>query len=147
MDKELLKQYFNIVSALEDTMRFILQSNADNSAWKFSSYKSFMRKYNEILDNVIIELPDCQICDKYLLDKVPEWADTLADQQKNFFHLTLANITLLKTLIANKIDIIGNEITNLKNFISANLRKAILRTPDNEIDIQDTIEQLLIGKS
>ena len=35
---------------------------------------------------------------------------------------------------------------NLKNFLVSNLRKAVLHEPQKEIDIQDSIEQIFIGK-
>lgn len=48
MNIEILRQYLENIKALEDAMRFVVQSNDDKSVWRFSSYKEFMRKYNEI---------------------------------------------------------------------------------------------------
>jgi hypothetical protein len=145
MDNEKLRQYLDNIRALEDAMRFVVQTK-DTSVWRFSSYKDFMRKYNEIATKVSTQLPQDGLYDIYDLTKVPGWADTVADQQKNYFHLILANIAILRSLIENKLNVKHDEILNLKNFFIANLRRAILHDPASEIDIQDTIEQLLIGK-
>jgi len=145
MDKEKLRQYLDNIRALEDAMRFVVHTN-DTSVWRFSSYKEFMRKYNDIAIKVSKEVPHDGLYDIYDLEKVKGWADTLADQQKNYFHLILANIAILRSLIENKLNVKNDEITNLKNFFIANLRRAILHDPNNEFNIQDTIEQLLIGK-
>lgn len=146
MNKILLKQYLDGVKALEDSMRFIIQSNMGTTPWTFSSYKDFMRKYNELAILISKELPACGVYDIYDLDKVPYWTATIADQQKNYFHLTLANIAILRSFLENKLNVKDDEILNLKNFFVSNLRKAILRSPENEIYVQDSIEQILIGR-
>ncbi|KAF5073578.1 hypothetical protein DSECCO2_190500 [anaerobic digester metagenome] len=57
MDKDKLRQYLENIKALEDAMRFVFQSKEDQSVWRFSSYKQFMRKYNEIAIKVSKEIP------------------------------------------------------------------------------------------
>lgn len=39
-----------------------------------------------------------------------------------------------------------NDLPSLKAFIVSNLRRAILKTPENESDIQNVLEQIFIGK-
>ncbi len=52
---------------------------------------------------------------------------------------------ILKTYLETKLDIRTDEITSLKYFLQVNLRKVIFSEPEKESDIQDAIEQLLIG--
>jgi hypothetical protein len=105
-----------------------------------------MRKYNDIAARVYKELNGEVIFDIYDLDKVKDWANTLRPEQKMYFDMVLGNVALLRSTIENKLDVKNEEILNLKNFFSSNLRKAVLQEPKNEIYMQDTIEQLLIGK-
>lgn len=63
-----------------------------------------------------------------------------------YFDSVLGNLALIRSTIENHLEIKIEEIFNLKNFFSSNLRKAVLRDPENEMYIQDTIEQMLIGK-
>ena len=57
-----------------------------------------------------------------------------------------ANVAIMRSILENKLDVKNEEIKNLKNFFIANLRKAVLKEPEIEEDIQNVIEQLLIGK-
>lgn len=146
MDKQILKNLLSNTKALEDAMKFIYRTSDTNEIFPFSNYKTFMRKYNDIAIKVFNELKEEVIFDIYDLDKVKDWADTLKPQQKMYFDTVLGNVALLRSTLENKLDIKNEEIINLKNFLGSSLRKAILHEPENEAYIQDTIEQLLIGK-
>lgn len=146
MDKQILKNLLSNTKALEDAMKFIYRASDTNDILPFSNYKTFMRKYNDIALKVFKEVNEEVIFDIYDLDKVKDWADTLKPQQKMYFDMVLGNVALLRSTIENKLDIKNEEILNLINFFNSSLRKAVLHDPENEAYIQDTIEQLLIGK-
>ena len=55
------------------------------------------------------------------------------------------NLSILKAYLETKLDIRTDGITRLKYFLQVNLRKVIFSEPEKESDIQDAIEQLLIG--
>ena len=82
----------------------------------------------------------------YDLDQMPGCGDTVAPQQKNFFESVHANVSVLKALLEGKLGMIDDEITALRDFLQARLRSAVLRPPDKERDVQDAIEQVLIGR-
>lgn len=146
MNKVKLRQLLENIRALEDTMKFLIQNGDEKSVWRYSSYKEFMRKYNDIAIATSKEIEYDGLYDIYDLEKVPSWGNLVADSQKNYFHLVLTNASLLKSLLENKLDVKHDEIENLKNFFGSNLRKAMLHSPENEIEVQDVMEQLLIGK-
>ncbi|HEY1045382.1 MAG TPA: hypothetical protein VGF79_03015 [Bacteroidia bacterium] len=146
MDKQLLKNLLNNTKALEDAMKFIYRTSDASDMFSFSNYKTFMRKYNDIAVPVANELRENVVFDVYDLEKVKDWADTLRPQHKMYFDMVLGNVALLRSTIENKLDIKNEEILNLKNFLGSSLRKAVLHEPENEMYIQDTVEQLLIGK-
>ncbi|MDI3477952.1 MAG: hypothetical protein PWQ59_1477 [Thermoanaerobacterium sp.] len=58
----------------------------------------------------------------------------------------LANVLTLRSLLESKIDFNQIEIENLINFLQSKLRAAIFKKPEKEKEIQDSIEQLLIGR-
>lgn len=146
MNKELLKNLFNNVKALEDSIKFIYRTTDQNEPFSFANYKMFMRKYNEIALLVAGQLEENIIFDIYDIEKIKDWDDVFRPQYKMYFDMVLGNIALLRSTIENMLDIKNEEIINLKNFFTSNLRKAILHEPENEAYIQDSIEQLLIGK-
>jgi hypothetical protein len=143
--KEQLKESFEHSKALLDAMKFVYQNDQQN-IWRFASFKTYMRKYNMIVANVgqITNLNG--LMDLFDIDKIPGSMDTIAIQQKEFFDMIYANLSLLISFLGNRLDLKLSEIQNLKNFFQSNLRKAVLHEPQKESDVQDTVEQLLIGK-
>lgn len=146
MDKQILKNLLCNTKALEDAMKFIYRTSDSNDNFPFSNYKIFMRKYNDIALKVFKEVNEEVIFDIYDLDKVQDWGNTIKPQQKMYFDMVLGNVALLRSSIENKLDMKNEGILNLINFFNSSLRKAVLHDPENEIYIQDTVEQLLIGK-
>lgn len=67
-------------------------------------------------------------------------------QQKQYFSAVHANLLILKSYLENKLDLKKDEITNLTSFLQSKLRSAIFETPKKEKNIQDAIEQILIGR-
>ena len=118
----------------------------ENNVWKYSSYKEFMRKYNMLVNEVaqIIQLKT--ILDLYDLEKVPGNADTIAIQQKHYFDSVYLNLLILESFLSNKSEFKNDEIKNLKYFLQSNLRKVIFQEPQKEVEVQDAIEKLFIGK-
>src|SRR5206468_7084421 len=122
-----------------------LRSDPD-AVWKHASYKQYMRKYNHLVERLqgftTIEAP----IDLYNLDKVPAPGDTIMPMQKELFEAVHANLSILEAYLSAKLDLKAEKVDNLRHFLEANLRKAIFRSPETEREIQDTIEQLLIGR-
>ena len=86
------------------------------------------------------------ILDRYDIAKIPGGGDTLAFQQKEIFEGVHANVSLLKSFLENKIAVIEDETAAIRDFFQAKLRSAIFRTPESEREVQDAVEQLLIGR-
>lgn len=140
-----IKEFLSLATTLKDAMRMSLEGD-DKNVWKYSSYREYMRKYNMLIKEVaqIIELKT--ILDLYDLERVPGNMDTVAIQQKHYFDSVYSNLSILESFLRNKSEIKNDEIKNLKYFIQSNLRKVIFNEPEKEIEIQNAIEQLFIGK-
>jgi|Wag4MinimDraft_12_1082652.scaffolds.fasta_scaffold01238_2 hypothetical protein len=145
LNKNKLKNYLNQTKALEDSLKFIYEKDKNNM-WSFGSYKTFMRKYNTLAKFVAKELTDVSSLDYFDTENIKSSADTIPIVQKNYFDSILANVTILKSLLENELNIRNDEIEDLKNFLQNKLRRAIFDKPDNEYQIQDAVEQLLIGR-
>ena len=133
--------------ALMEAMNASRQSRTED-IWLFSSFKTFMRKYNDIAVLVGKELSaDLDIpIEIYDLDKVPSPYDTITVQQRVFFDEVYSNLSILKSFIDAHGGLADAQADNILNFLKANLRKAIFNEPKNEKDIQNAIEGLLVGK-
>ena len=121
--------------------------NADSdNVWKHGGYKQFARKYVQVVDLVRREIKLPSIIDWYYIDKIPGPNDSLAGQQKEIFENVYANLSLLQSFLETKIGIVDDEIIGFRDFLQARLRSAMFKVPEREVDVQDTIEQLMIGR-
>jgi hypothetical protein len=114
--------------------------------WIFASFKTFMRKYNELvmLTRSVMQI-DAPV-DLYDLEKVQNAFDTVTIQQRIYFDEVYSNLSILKSFIEANGGITEVEAENILNFLKANVRKAIHVEPNQERDVQNAIENLLIGK-
>jgi len=140
-----LNEFLDLVNAIMDSMRFSIENNKED-VWRFSSYLEYILKYNKLLEDLSKYIKIDTIVDYYNIEKIPSPYDTIAIQQKGYFDSVYTNLSILKAFLENKLGKNKTEIINLKDFFQSNLRKAIFNSPEKEADIQDVIEQLLIGK-
>jgi hypothetical protein len=140
-----LREYLLWVVALQRSMEVALGGDPSN-VWKHGGYKQFARKYNQILAEIGKNIPLPPILDLYNLDVIPSIGNTVTVQQKEIFEGVHANVSILRAFLEGKVGTVENETVALRDFFQARLRSAIFRPPDLERDVQDAIEQLLIGR-
>lgn len=145
-DKEQLREYLKWIDALLRSMETCLHGDDVNGVWKHAGYKQFARKYNQIVSVIAQSMPLPPIIDMYDLEKIPGPTSTIAIQQKDLFESVHANASVLKALLESKLGVIEDQIAALRDFLQSRLRSAVIRTPEKERDIQDAIEQVLIGR-
>jgi len=145
-NKDKLKEYLSFTNALLDSMDQSVKSNSESNVWRHSSYQTYMRKYNALVKEVASATSGTALLDVYDLDKVPSMGNTIAMQQKGFFDSVHSNLSILKAFLENKIGIREDKTLQIRDFLQANLRRGMFSQPDKEVQVQDVIEQLLIGK-
>lgn len=121
-------------------------ANNPSDVWRFSSYKSFMARYNELVQNVA---KDCAIpvpCGVWDLAKVPGQMDTVASLQREYFDRVYSDLSMLVAFLDEYLDTKHDERTAMRDFIQANLRRSVFEKPESERDVQNAIESLLIGR-
>ncbi|MFZ0548221.1 MAG: hypothetical protein WAM60_22435 [Candidatus Promineifilaceae bacterium] len=142
---ENLKDLLGAAEALRDSMISSVRSDG-GSVWKYSGYKIFMRKYNQLAKAVAKVVPVDAIVDIYDLDRVLSGGDTIAFQQKEYFDSVFTDLLILTSFLESKVGVKTDRIQSLKDFFQANLRRALFTKPEREVDVQNAIEQLLIGR-
>lgn len=146
LNKDALRENLRWTDAFLRSMEVSLHGDDPANVRKYGGYKQFARKYNQIATEISknVQLPP--IVDLFDLDTIPGRNDTLAADQKEVFESVHANASLLKAILEGQIGVVDDEITALRDFFQARLRSAIFRAPEREREIQDAVEQLLIGR-
>jgi len=146
--KEQLKQLLSNTNALLEAMRYSASTATGSSAnvGNYSSYKMFMRKYNDLAKKASSHLPDVTILDQFDLNKVRESGDTTWPQQKEHFDIAYSNVALLKSLLEGAIGYAEDQTQRLRDFIQVNLRKSVFGVPQKEVEIQNGLESLFVGR-
>jgi hypothetical protein len=142
-----LESCLRMTEALLDAMESAARSSdpADD-VWRFTSYATYMRKSNEIVEMVQAVEPIAAPVDSFDMSKVPSIGNMVIFQQRNMFEMARANLQILKAYLANRVEPKERQVVGIADFLQANLRRATLAKPEKEKNVQDTVEQLFIGR-
>jgi hypothetical protein len=143
--RDRLQEALLTVTALKTSMEHSLRSDP-NAVWKHWAYRDYMRKYNDVVAYVQTLVPITAPIDIYKLDTVRHPGDMIMPQQKALFESVHANLAILEAWLSARVDLPAEKAEGLKNFFEANLRRAIFEVPSQEREIQNSVEQLLIGR-
>jgi hypothetical protein len=143
--RDALREALLTAMALKTSMEHALRSDP-NAVWRHTTYRQYMRKYNDVVAYVRTLVPITAPIDTYNLDKVPHSGDTVMPMQKELFESVHANLAILEAWLSARLDLPAEKAESLKNFFEANLRRAIFAVPSQEREVQNAIEQLLIGR-
>lgn len=146
--KDQLTRLLRSTVALQGAMRESISSPTGEYAnvARYSSFKTFMRKYNALGRAALPLSEGPTILDEFDVDQLKGSADYTWGHQKELFDHTYANVVLLRSLLENSIGFAEDQTHNLKDFIQANLRRAVFTTPEKETEVQNSIESLIVGR-
>ncbi|WP_318413884.1 PD-(D/E)XK nuclease domain-containing protein [Photobacterium leiognathi] len=145
-NKQELLEYLAFANTLLDSMDTSINRESESNVWKYSSYKNYAKKYNKLASLVIPSVKSAEMLDLYNIDKIPSEFNTVASQQKTLFFSVHANLSILKAMLESQVGYKEDKVLQIRDFLEANLRRATFNEPEREVQVQDTIEQLLIGK-
>jgi hypothetical protein len=143
--QEKLREALLTVTALKRSMELALSSDP-SAVWKHAAYRQYMRKYNDIVTYIKTFTAIAVPVDLYDISKVGSFGDTVMPIQKELFESVHANLSILEAYLSTKTALQEEKIENLRHFLEANLRKAVFEVPQLEREVQNAVEQLLIGR-
>ena len=146
IEKGSLRRHLRLTISLLQAMDNLLQAENPDNTRKYGGYKQFARKYTQILTLMAKDIKLPPIIDYYDVEKMPGGGKTLGYHQKEIFESVYANLSLLRAFLETELGIVDDQIFALRDFVQSRLRSVIFRTPESERDVQDAIEQLLIGR-
>lgn len=124
----------------------VASADIAGGVWKYAGFKTYMRSYNALVQSVASKVTVPSFLFGYNIDLVPGIGDTVGMQQQEYFQGVHANLSILLAFLESKLDLKADEIANLSNFFQINLRKAVFTEPKLESEVQNSLEQLLIGR-
>jgi hypothetical protein len=92
------------------------------------------------------KLPNTTMLDGFNLDNIKNNGGYTWPVEKEYFDAAYSNAALLKSLLEAAIGYAEDETHNLRDFIQAKLRSAIFTLPEREVEIQNALENMLIGR-
>jgi hypothetical protein len=145
-DKSRIRQYLKWTDALMRAMDAAVRVDDPHGLWKHAGFRQFARKYTDLVTLISKEMPLPPLLDIYNVAAIPGPADTVPFQRREIFDEVYANLSLLKGILENQLGVIENETEALRDFFQARLRSAVLHEPQKELDVQDAVETLLVGR-
>lgn len=139
-NEDKLRQCYNMVEALHQAM------DASRNAQRYSGFKQFARKFQQIASLVTSEIDLPKVIDVWDAETLPRRSSTRIFQQQEYFEGTYVNLVILKAYLETQTGIVDDEIQVLRDFFKSRLRSAIFEIPESEKEVQDVIERLLIGR-
>ncbi|MCY3662491.1 MAG: hypothetical protein OXH28_06655 [bacterium] len=132
--------------ALENVMNRSLRDAGTNDIGKYGSFRAFARAFNGIVEEAASIVGFAPTVAGFELDKLPGPTNSRPSQQREYFETTRARVALLKADLSHQLPASISRPSSIVDFFRANLRRAVIRTPERERDVQDVVEQLLIGR-
>lgn len=135
---------------LDKNINRTLNDSATESHARYVLFKTYAEVYNSLLRQAedILGWPKGST-HSFLTNKMKAPGDTLWSTQKSIVEAVALYNSMLLANLENAVDFAEDEFDNLANFIKSKLRSTIFSQPhpSKEIDIQNAIEILLIGRN
>ena len=138
--------------ALLASMDHVMSTVPDSgSAWHFSSFRDYALQYNRLAKAAAEAEPSISpLLLLYDEAKLPIFANTLrACNRIRCSKMIHGNMSMLCALISSNLGSSSNSVDarELGDFLSSSLRRATLSgEPQDEAEVQDTIEKLFVGR-
>jgi hypothetical protein len=135
-------------NALLEAMRYSTSTSSGEFAdiGRWTSFGTFIRKYNDLAKQAAPLLTNTSMLDLFKVDNLPTSGGSTWPQQKEYFDTAYSNTALLKSLLEGEIGYAEDQTHSLMDFIQANLRRAVFVAPDREVEVQNGIEALIVGR-
>lgn len=141
-----IKMLLSQLRAFRDTTNELLNNSKAAETARYVSYKDMAITYNDLAQHVKSLLREGYNFYTFNLETIPDWGDTVWPTQKRVMEQVLLSTRLLISSLEGSMDFVDDEFDNIENFLQSRLRTVIFRRPEKEVQVQDAIESLLIGR-
>ncbi|WP_066688434.1 PD-(D/E)XK nuclease domain-containing protein [Christensenella intestinihominis] len=141
-----LKVLLHQVKAFIDTMQGVLNNKEMAEHSRYVAYKDMACIYNDFAEKVRQKTKVASMFYTFKTDEMKGYMDTLWGEQKRIFEQVLIAAKMLYATLEGTLDFVDDEFDNLESFFGSRLRAAVHNKPEKEMEIQDVIEVLLLGR-
>lgn len=141
-----IKVLISQLSAFIKTVDEILNNSSAAETARYVSYANMARTYNDFALRAKEIMNVTSMFYTFNLDVIPNWGDTLWPTQKRILEQVLISARMLLSSLEGSMDFVDDEFDNLENFLQSRLRSVVFQKPDKEIEVQNAIEALLLGR-
>lgn len=145
-ETKMIRVLLNQIKVFIVTIQDILNNKDAAEHSRYISYKDMAHMYNDLAEQVkkVLRLPS--MIYTFNVDEIPGFGNTVWGMQKNILEQVLISSRMLQANLEGSIDFVDDEFDNLENFIYSRLRTVIFKMPEKEIEVQNAIEALLLGR-
>ena len=141
-----IKVLISQTNSFSEIVRGILNNvNAAETA-RYSSFKDMAFTYNDLAKKAQQLLKVSTVFYTFNLDEIPDWGNALWPTQKRVMEQVLVCANFLRSALEGSMDFADDEFDNIENFLQTRLRTVIFQKPDKELEVQNAIESLLLGR-
>ena len=134
------------IKGFNDTVQGILHDTNTPEIGRYSCFGDMAHTYNDLAEctKKLLKVPS--LIYTFEIEKIPSWGDSVWPVQKKILEQVLVSGKMLYSSLEANMDFADDEFDNLENFIHSRLRTVIFGKPQKEIEVQNAIESLLLGR-
>ncbi len=141
-----IKVLISQIRAFCETIQDILHNADTAEIGRYSSYKDMACIYNDLAEQVKHVLKVSSMLYTFNIADIPGYGNAVWGVEKKILEQVLISAKMLLASLEGSIDFVDDEFDNIENFFSSRLRTVIFNKPDKEIEVQNAIESLLLGR-
>lgn len=141
-----IKVHIARIRAFVEVIDGILTNESAAEHARYSSYKMMAETYNGLAAEASMILGLEEPVSRFDISQMRDPNDTLWSFQKRMLELVLLESKLLLATLEGYFEFADDEFRNLSDFIETRLRAVVFSKPDKEVDVQNALETLLIGR-
>ncbi|WP_347490699.1 hypothetical protein ABDB91_06005 [Desulfoscipio sp. XC116] len=102
--------------------------------------------YNDFAEQTKKVLKVSSMVYTFNIADIPRYGDAVWGIEKKILEQVLVSAKMLLASLEGCIDFVDDEFDNIENFFASRLRTVIFNKPEKEIEVQNAIESLLLGR-
>ena len=133
--------------ALKTSIERSLGDANTKESGRYASFATYADQFNNLASDVckVLEVPrECFA--NYDIDNMPSWGDSVWPYQLQIMESVLLGTEMLLSYLEAETEFSNDEFIDLENYIKTRLRSVIFTKPSKEIEIQNAIENLFVGR-